>query len=136
MKVIGIGIDVADLNRIALAVRRSQHRFLNRVFNAREEQELAQFTGNQLIHQVALRFTLKESVIKAAGGINTGMSWHDICTACTDGRFHVSLEGGFLRWAQQHGPNVEVQVTAMLHRNMALGSAIISVFPHYHNVNI
>lgn len=134
MKVVGIGIDIADLERIALAVSRSKKGFLNRVFNLGELEQLDLLTEDQLAKQVALRFTLKESVIKAAGGLKKGMSWHDICTDFNDGKFQVSLAGGFLQWALAHGQSVEVQAVATLRKNMALGSVIISILPEIKHV--
>ncbi len=69
----GIGIDAADINRIADAVRNP--RFVSRIFSIEEAQSVG--SGRDSIRRWAARFAGKEALIKACGGIHHSR-WKDI----------------------------------------------------------
>ena len=68
-----VGIDIADVSRIAQAVDRFGDRFLNRVFTV-EEIRYAERKKNKY-QSLAGRFAAKEAFMKAVG---RGLSWKEI----------------------------------------------------------
>lgn len=71
--VIGIGIDLVEIERIRQAVIRSNQRFLERVFTPRERSLCA---GRAW--RLAGRFAAKEAMLKAIGTGLRGFSWQQI----------------------------------------------------------
>lgn len=75
--VIGIGIDLVEVARVAKACERFGDRFLKRLFLAEEIGYCYGFSDPQ--PHLAARFAAKEAVSKAFGtGIGTRLSWLDI----------------------------------------------------------
>ena len=70
-----MGIDLAEVPRIASMVKRWGDRFTRRVFTD-GEREYAQSRGNPASH-FAARFAAKEATLKALG-VPPGLSWHEI----------------------------------------------------------
>ncbi|HVE63114.1 MAG TPA: holo-ACP synthase [Mycobacteriales bacterium] len=81
MAVLGIGVDVCDVARVARLVERTP-RSRERLFSPGEIAYAG--TGPAAAERLAARFAAKEAVIKALGGAVSGMSWHDI-TVDSDG---------------------------------------------------
>jgi len=100
--IVGVGIDLVKISRIARAYRRRPDRFLNRIFSRREV-ELLQRKKKPLA-SMAARFAAKEAVSKALGcGIGT-VSWKDMEILFLEGgRPVVLLSGAAARWAEAHG---------------------------------
>jgi holo-[acyl-carrier protein] synthase len=73
--IVGMGIDLAEVPRIAGMVRRWGDRFIRRVFTE-GEREYALSRGNAASH-LAARFAAKEATLKALG-VPPGLSWHEI----------------------------------------------------------
>lgn len=73
--IVGMGIDLAEVPRIASMVKRWGDRFVRRVFTD-GEREYAQSRGNAATH-LAARFAAKEATLKALG-VPAGLSWHEI----------------------------------------------------------
>lgn len=71
--VIGIGIDLVEIERIRQAAIRSHQRFLERVFTPRERRLCA---GRPW--RLAGRFAAKEAMLKAIGTGLRGFSWQQI----------------------------------------------------------
>ena len=74
--IIGIGIDIAKIDRIERTLGRFGQRFLNRVFTP-EEQRFAQ-TRPRPVRVLAMRFAAKEAFSKAVGLGMRGIGWRDI----------------------------------------------------------
>ena len=75
--IVGTGIDIVEVPRIAAAVRRFGERFLNRVFTA-SEIRYCQSKQNAM-ERFAARFAAKEAGFKAIGtGWRHGVTWHDV----------------------------------------------------------
>jgi holo-[acyl-carrier protein] synthase len=72
MSVVGIGVDVVDIDRFTRALARTPA-LKNRLFSA-IEQEARGGAG----HSLAARFAAKEATLKALGGNIVGFTWHDI----------------------------------------------------------
>ena len=75
--VIGTGIDLVELERIARALEQWGDRFRNRVFLPAEQSYCEQ--ASQPVSRYAARFAVKEAVAKAlTTGIGRQLSWLDI----------------------------------------------------------
>lgn len=75
--VIGIGMDIQEINRVELAINRGGQPFLNKTFTPSEiEYCQSQKRSNQ---HFAGRFCAKEAFLKALGtGWSNGIKWHEI----------------------------------------------------------
>lgn len=75
--IVGTGIDIAEVPRIADSISRFGDRFLNRVFTEGERQYCERKANR--IERYAARFAAKEAGMKALGtGWNHGVRWRDI----------------------------------------------------------
>jgi holo-[acyl-carrier protein] synthase len=75
--IVGTGIDIAEVPRIAKTIARHGGRFLNRVFTAGEIR-YCDSKANR-VERYAARFAAKEAAMKALGtGWNHGVRWRDI----------------------------------------------------------
>ena len=75
--VLGIGTDLANIERIARTVERFGERFLNRVFTAEEQRKAAR--RKDTAGTLAKRWAAKEACSKALGtGLRMGISWKDM----------------------------------------------------------
>ena len=77
MSVVGIGVDLVDVERIQHSIDRFGERFVERVFT---EGEIAYCQSMKFpARHFAARFAAKEAVSKAFGtGIGKAMGWRDI----------------------------------------------------------
>lgn len=75
--IVGTGIDIAEVPRIAESIARFGDRFLNRVFTEGEI-KYCDAKANRA-ERYAARFAAKEAAMKALGtGWNHGVRWRDI----------------------------------------------------------
>ncbi len=75
--IVGTGIDIAEVPRIAQAIARHGDRFLQRVFTE-GERSYCDSKANRM-ERYAARFAAKEAGMKALGtGWNHGVRWRDI----------------------------------------------------------
>src|SRR5438874_6813558 len=75
--IVGTGIDIAEVPRIAQAISRHGNRFLQRVFTEGEIR-YCESKANR-VERYAARFAAKEAAMKALGtGWNYGVRWRDI----------------------------------------------------------
>src|ERR1700746_2217912 len=75
--IVGTGIDIAEVPRIAESIERFGDRFLRRVFTE-EEIRYCDSKANR-VERYAARFAAKEAAMKALGtGWNRGVRWRDI----------------------------------------------------------
>lgn len=70
--VIGVGVDIIEIDRMRLAMRRSGDRFLRRIFTPGESGYCA--TRRHPERHLAARFAAKESVVKALR-VPPGLGW-------------------------------------------------------------
>ena len=77
MSLLGVGVDMIEVQRIEHSLERFGERFIRRVFT---EGEIAYCTSMKFpARHYAARFAAKEAVSKAFGtGIGKSMSWRDI----------------------------------------------------------
>ncbi len=75
--IVGTGIDIAEVDRIANSIARFGRRFLERVFTA-DEIRYCESKANKA-ERYAGRFAAKEAAMKAIGtGWNHGVAWKDV----------------------------------------------------------
>jgi holo-[acyl-carrier protein] synthase len=75
--IVGTGIDISEVPRIAESIERFGDRFLKRVFTE-EEILYCQSKANR-VERFAARFAAKEAAMKALGtGWSRGIRWRDI----------------------------------------------------------
>jgi holo-[acyl-carrier protein] synthase len=75
--IIGLGIDVEDVERVKGAIERQGERFLRRIFTEKERTYCEQFKDKY--ERYAGRFAVKEAAMKALGtGWSRGVRWVDI----------------------------------------------------------
>ena len=76
--ILGIGTDLANIDRIEATLARFGERFLNRVFTEREQSK-AQSRPRAVAATYAKRWAAKEACSKALGtGLRMGIAWRDI----------------------------------------------------------
>ena len=98
MAIIGIGVDVVDLERFAQTLARTPE-ILNRLFHVNE---LQTESGHALSsNSLAGRFAVKEAVAKALGA-PSGMSFHE-CRVSPSGKPEITLHGEIQRIALTQG---------------------------------
>jgi holo-[acyl-carrier protein] synthase len=101
-KVIGVGVDIIEIERVAQAVERSGDRFVRRVFSD-EESRYARGRREPARH-LAARFAAKESVIKALRvPPGLGWLWRDIEVLRSEGPPSIRLTGRALERAESLG---------------------------------
>lgn len=101
--ILGIGIDMEDVDRIRLAIERHGQRFLHKVYTPREIAYVDDKANRY--ERYAARFAAKEAAMKALGtGWNKGVQWKDLeIVNSPDGCPALRLAGGALSRAMQMG---------------------------------
>ena len=101
--ILGVGTDLAEVERIGRSVERFGERFLTRVFTARER-AYAMKKANWA-ERLAARFAAKEAGMKAIGtGMSRGVSWQHFEVANEpSGRPTLRLYGAALEAANAMG---------------------------------
>jgi len=75
--IVGTGIDIAEVPRIAASIERFGNRFLHRIFTEGEIR-YCESKANR-VERYAARFAAKEAAMKAIGtGWNHGVAWRDV----------------------------------------------------------
>jgi holo-[acyl-carrier protein] synthase len=111
MRIIGIGTDITECDRIARMIRRHPDSFVPRVFTDAEiaycsrgkRQSAEHFTG---------RWAAKEAILKALGtGWSSGITWRDIeILNEPGGKPYVQLTGAAAEIAREKGIT-EIQIS-------------------------
>ncbi len=94
--IIGLGLDITEIDRISDTIERYGERFLHRIFT---EGEVAYCLRRRVpaIH-FAGRFAAKEAAMKALGtGRSQGVLWRDVEVVRQGGPPHLALHGGAAR---------------------------------------
>jgi holo-[acyl-carrier protein] synthase len=75
--IVGTGVDISEVSRIAATVKRFGDRFLQRVFTPAEVRYCMGKTN--AAERLAARFAAKEAGMKAIGtGLRHGVTWRDV----------------------------------------------------------
>ena len=110
--IVGTGIDIVDISRIARLLSLHGDRFVERVFTPAEAAYA--FSGVLAAERLAGRFAVKEAVMKALGtGKSQGILWRDVETVRTpSGKPEARLHGQALRFLERTGADaVHVTIT-------------------------
>jgi holo-[acyl-carrier protein] synthase len=113
MSVLGIGIDVCDVDRFAASLERTPG-LRDRLFTAAE--------ASRPIASLAARFAAKEALAKALGA-PTGLAWHDAeVVSEASGRPRFELRGTVRARAEELGADT---VHLSLSHDAGIASAVV-----------
>ncbi|HEX4077122.1 MAG TPA: holo-ACP synthase [Candidatus Acidoferrales bacterium] len=121
--IVGLGLDIAEIDRIEAAIARHGAPFLERLFTPREVAYCESHKGKY--ERYAARFAAKEAAMKALGtGWSHGVRWRDIeVTREPSGKPTLRLEGVAAQIAQRMGvKNISLSITHS--GNLALAEVI------------
>jgi holo-[acyl-carrier protein] synthase len=97
MSVLGVGIDLCELDRIKSLMDRLGPRFLERGFTSLEIEYIG--AGHQAAKRCAALFAAKEAVVKCLGtGFSCGIGWRQV-EILHDSYWHVRFTGEAARRA-------------------------------------
>lgn len=118
--IVGTGIDIAEVPRIAASIERFGGRFLNRIFTEGEIR-YCDAKANR-VERYAARFAAKEAAMKALGtGWNYGVRWRD-CEVVRKpgGRPTLTFHGKAAEFAAKLGvKNIALSLTHTAEQAMA-----------------
>lgn len=91
--IVGTGVDIAEVPRVAAAIERFGERFLKRIFTDAEIQYCT--SKHNRVERFAARFAAKEAALKALGtGLRMGISWREVeVTRLPGGRPTIAFHG-------------------------------------------
>ena len=122
--ILGTGIDIIEVSRIAASYEKFGERFINRILRPAE-------IAYALSHKrpapfLAARFAAKEAISKAFGtGIGSRLTWQDMEVARKEsGEPYVILHDGGLRLLKERGGRI-VHLTLSHTENYAVAMSIL-----------
>jgi holo-[acyl-carrier protein] synthase len=118
--IVGTGIDIAEVDRIAESITRFGDRFLHRIYTEGEIR-YCESKANRF-ERYAARFAAKEAAMKALGtGWNHGVRWRDIeVTRQPGGRPTLVFHGKAAEFAARLGTtNIALSLTHTVAQAMA-----------------
>ena len=123
MQVLGHGVDMIEIPRIARMVERHGFRFLERVYTQTEQAYCKD--KKRMFEHLAARFAAKEAVLKALGtGWSAGIGWTDVEVVHeASGRPRIELHNAASREARERGIS-SVLISISHTDNAAIASAI------------
>src|ERR1041385_1027100 len=110
--IVGTGIDIVEVPRVAAAIERFGQRFLERIYTEGEIR-YCESKANR-VERYAARFAAKEAAMKALGtGWNRGVRWRDIeVSRQPGGRPTIVFHGKAAEFAEKLGTSrVAVSLT-------------------------
>jgi holo-[acyl-carrier protein] synthase len=110
--IVGLGLDIAEIDRIEAAIARHGHPFLDRLFTPAEISYCESHRNKA--ERYAARFAAKEATMKALGtGWSRGVRWRDIEVAREpSGKPTIRLEGAARQIADRLGvKNISLSIT-------------------------
>ncbi len=101
--IVGLGVDIAEIDRIGSAISRHGRKFIERIFTPAEIAYCTSFRNSA--ERFAGRFAAKEAAMKALGtGWSNGIRWVDIeVTRMPSGRPAISFHGQARKAAERLG---------------------------------
>lgn len=124
MAILGLGTDIAEIERIEKALDRTGESFAQRILC---QEEILKFSLlKQKGRYLAKRFAAKEAASKALGtGIAKGVTFHDFCVSNDElGKPIISLSGTAQQIAQNLGVN-HVHLSISDERHYAVATVIL-----------
>ena len=122
--VVGLGLDIAEIDRIAAALTRHGAPILQRLYTPREVAYCESYRHK--FERYAGRFAAKEATMKALGtGWRLGVRWRDIeVVREASGKPTLQLEGAARQFAERLGvKNISLTITHS--GNLALAEVIL-----------
>ena len=121
--IVGLGLDIAEIDRIEAAITRHGGPFLDRLFTPDEIAYCERFKNRY--ERYAGRFAVKEAAMKALGtGWSRGVRWRDIeVTREPSGKPALRLQGAAREFADRMGVK-HMSVTITHSGNLALAQVI------------
>jgi holo-[acyl-carrier protein] synthase len=119
--IVGIGIDLAEVDRIRQAIERHGQRFIERIYTEREIAYVERKANKY--ERYAARFAAKEAGMKAVGtGWKRGVRWRDFeVTNMPSGRPTLQLYGEAAKFAENLGVrNIALSITHTAAQGMAI----------------
>jgi holo-[acyl-carrier protein] synthase len=110
--IIGLGIDLEEVERVQGAIERQGERFLKRIYTEKERAYCEQFKDKY--ERFAGRFAVKEAAMKALGtGWSRGVRWVDVeVVRQRGGRPSLALKGEARKIADAMGvKHIAVSIT-------------------------
>ncbi|HTC93472.1 MAG TPA: holo-ACP synthase [Terriglobales bacterium] len=97
--IVGTGVDITEVRRVAEALERFGERFLRRVFTPLEIEYCS--SKRNKVERLAARFAAKEAALKALGtGLSHGITWQQVeVTRQPGGRPTIAFSGVAARYA-------------------------------------
>ena len=126
--IIGLGIDITEIDRIRRSVERFGERFLNRVFTPAEQRDL---NGRALTPaSLAARFAAKEAAVKALGtGFSQGIGMRDVeVRSLPSGQPEVHFHGAAREFCLQRGIT-RAHLSLTHGRDTAAAVVVLEVLP-------
>lgn len=122
--IVGTGIDIAEVPRVAESIERFGDRFLRRVFTEAEIEYCASKANRA--ERFAARFAAKEAAMKALGtGWNHGVRWRDVEVVRKPGsRPTIQFHGKAAEFAKRLGAK-NVSLSLSHTPEMAIASVIL-----------
>lgn len=122
--IVGTGIDIAEVDRIAASIERFGRRFLDRVFTA-DEIRYCESKANRA-ERYAGRFAAKEAAMKAIGtGWSHGVTWQDVeVMRVPGGRPTVAFHGKAAEFFRKLGA-VRAQLSITHTKELAMAQVIL-----------
>lgn len=101
--IVGMGVDIAEIDRVEAAIRRHGQPFLERVFTPEEIRYCERHKSK--FERYAARFAAKEAAMKALGtGWRNGVRWRDIeVRNAASGKPGIHLTGKSAEFAEKMG---------------------------------
>lgn len=125
MRIVGHGIDIVEVARIAQMAAQHSDRFLERCFTPAER---AYCEPNRRVNEhLAARFAAKEAVLKALGtGLDDGLAWTEIeITRDPRGRPGIRLSGRADTLAREMG--VDSWLISLSHTEHYAAASVIAL---------
>ena len=121
MRVLGIGVDLVEVERLRSLLER-RPRFREEVFTA---SELADCADGDEVVGLAARWAAREAAVKALGGV-PDVGWRDVVVARgDDGRPRIALAGSARKRAQETG--VEDVLVSLSHERSVAAAFCVAV---------
>ncbi|MGH9686382.1 MAG: holo-ACP synthase [Candidatus Acidiferrales bacterium] len=121
--IVGLGLDIAEIDRIEAAIVRHGEAFIKRLYTPGEAEYCERFRNRY--ERYAARFAAKEAAMKALGtGWQHGIRWRDIeVTREESGKPTLSLTGVAREFAERLGVR-HISLSITHSGNLALAQVI------------
>ena len=122
--IVGLGLDVVEVERIRAVYGRHPHRFIDRIMTAAEAAYVLRHADPA--ERISGRWAAKEAALKALGtGLAQGVRWRDVEILPDKlGKPCLNLHGGALARAEELGAN-RYHVTITHDSRQALAQVIL-----------